>query len=469
MLKLKKNNEVVAQGKQPVSIGERFAGLKTVFTGKVAKRVVAVGVAGALVGGVAWYALSPDEVMTEKVAVADVVQTVAVTGTIAADNGITVYAPITGKVADVGYRVNDTVKAGDLLLQYDTEDFEKNYKNASANTSYHKDGYNAAVEQNDKAQQKLDTASAAASGWYDQYVQTADSMIELDTKQYGMDQEISADMRDYENRISSMSQDLDKANAEYSAAEEAYYSALTELTTAEADQKNYEKKLESLQYDVDHATTAAERTEAQKRYDLAKSEKDTIDEKVASLQKTTGTYESARNSKRSSVDSLTDDIEKVRRKIYNLDVKGMSKADYQVYKTLVERLELIARQWDETLDNKAAAEEKLLNPSQLAQYQDSVNIASIEEEDALKKLNQAKDGVTADVSGTVTKRYFDNGAYVDAGTPLYEIQPLNGYKATVMVSRFDIGYVELGQPATELSGGEAQRVKLATELARPMT
>ena len=57
---------------------------------------------------------------------------------------------------------------------------------------------------------------------------------------------------------------------------------------------------------------------------------------------------------------------------------------------------------------------------------------------------------------------------VDEALPFFENLP-KIYNKLLTLSEVGLSYVKLGQPSTELSGGEAQRVKLATELSKRST
>ena len=57
---------------------------------------------------------------------------------------------------------------------------------------------------------------------------------------------------------------------------------------------------------------------------------------------------------------------------------------------------------------------------------------------------------------------------VDEALPFFENLP-KIYNRLLTLGEVGLSYVKLGQPSTELSGGEAQRVKLATELAKRST
>lgn len=57
---------------------------------------------------------------------------------------------------------------------------------------------------------------------------------------------------------------------------------------------------------------------------------------------------------------------------------------------------------------------------------------------------------------------------VDEGMEFFKQQP-KIYRKLKTISEVGLGYIKIGQPATTLSGGEAQRVKLATELMKRST
>ncbi len=116
------------------------------------------------------------------------------------------------------------------------------------------------------------------------------------------------------------------------------------------------------------------------------------------------------------------------------------------------QMELMDKRYNDFLTQKNAAEEKIVTESTIKGYEDNVKIAQIQEQSAKKNFDTAQKGVVSTVSGTIMERLVDDGAMPEAGTVLFVVQPDTGYKATLMVSRYDIEYVELGQKAKVTMG-----------------
>lgn len=422
------------------------AKLKTAKVSKVLKRGVLCVVAGAAVAGAVVYASMPDTVATQAAAHADITATVKESGLIAADSTVTVYAPVAGKFTDVAYRVNDMVAPGDLLAQYDLTSFERSYNTAKANTSYHQDGYAAAVNQNNKYQTKYDTAASNNEIYRQSYEQTQVGIDAIDAREHGKEMDNKGDERSYEKQIGWYTTELEAANSEYTAVDTAYEEAKIELAAAQAELDDYDKQISTATGQA-LADLQAQRQTVQAKYDRIKAEQDRL--------------EKQKNSIKSNVNSLKEDIEKKRKKIADMDLTGMSKQEYEQYQALLRQIDLIERDWEQSLDVMNAADEHIVDEAQLAQYQDSVKLAKIEQDAAADRLAQAKDGVTTEIAGRITRKYVDSGAYVEAGAPLFEIQPLSGYKATVMISRFDIGSIALGQKADIVIGDTAYTGKVS--------
>ena len=153
------------------------------------------------------------------------------------------------------------------------------------------------------------------------------------------------------------------------------------------------------------------------------------------------------NVSREALDSMKDKISKSRDAMATLPVNGMTIEESARYTELKMQLEVIEKEWADSLSRKAAAEEKIVSEDQIEQLSDSLELAKLEQDKAQAVYDLADSGVISTGAGTVTEKMIDDGAVVEAGAPVMVVQPLTGFKVTVSVSRFDIDTVEIGQKA----------------------
>ena len=430
------------------------------------KRII-IGVTGlaALAGGVV-YAVYPDGVDIEQVKRQDIVANINVLGTIEADEIITVYAPVAGRLDKVSFKVNDRVKNGDVLASYDLTSLEEEYKKASLNTEYHEDGYNAAVTENDKNKAKAASASRSSESLKQQYIAVEENRDDLSIAQNSKSNYIQSTMSGIEGALDNMKTDMEVESAKLESASGAYNELYAKLLEAKANISGQNSQIESLNSqikanaaayeaikdDPEKASEAEELLSANQELSEGLAEVMSENTKSAaeynSLREALHSAEDKKDSAASSVNSIKDNIASSRDALASLPVDNMTTEQYALFLELSRQLDIIEKEWTRANEQKTAAEEKIVNDYQIKQLEDSMELAQIDADKALGNLTKGKEGVKSSTSGTIIEKMANEGAVVDAGTALFTIQPDSGYKASVMISKYDIGRVKLGQKAS---------------------
>ena len=406
---------------------------------KVGKVIIGIGVVAALAGGTYWYLNQPEPVDTATVKPMTIAAKVSEVGHIMADECVTVYASAAGRVSEVSVQANDIVKADDILLQYDLTALENAYQMAVWNTAYYTDGYRAAVAENEKYAGRADAAAGEAQNFRQQYITTAQKMDELSIGQELENYFIQSDLNTLNAVLENLNLELSVHTANLEAAQSQYSELQNQTVMAEAEFNELCKKADRTSDEEEKEQIAAERDAKKIEWSTLQTARDVAAGRKAECER--------------AVNELKAQIQEYRRCIAAVPLPSMTTEESLQYSSLALEREMVLRDWEQSMSRKAGAEEHISDPAALSQMEDSMELAKLQEEAAKKALDCGKEGVHAGVSGTVMERLGDEGAYVDAGTPLFVIQPSEGYKAELLVSRFDIGSVAIGQKAEVTIGG----------------
>ena len=434
------------------------------------KRIIA-GAAGltVLIGGVA-YAAYPDGVDVWEVSKLDINACIDTVGTIEADDIVTVYAPVSGKITTISVKVNETVNSGSVLASYDLTSFEEDYQKASINSEYYSDGYKAAVTENDKNKSKAATASASADALKNQYITVEENRDDISIAQNNKSNYIQSTMKGIEGAISNMETNMQVESAKLETASSTYADLSGKLLEAQGEMSGLNSQISNIKSQMEanaeeyKAMTDQTSEEAKALLELNQKLSETQAELQSSLASANSKYNklkdavneasATKDSAQSSVDSIKDNISSSRDALASLPVDNMTNEQYALYLELTRQLDIIEKEWNKQITEKQTSEEKIVNEYQLKQYEDSMELAQIDEDKALNNLSRSKEGVKTSVNGTIISKLVDEGAFVSEGEALFTIQPDSGYKVAVMVSKYDIGSVEVGQSAEVSVSGE---------------
>lgn len=408
----------------------------------------------------------------------DVEEIVDATGTVGSEEEKTYYSPVNAELKTVSFAQGDVVKKGTKLIEFNTEDLEKDNRKAELNLKSTKYDTKDTRNKSDKAEKKQKDAKKNVQELEKKikdkkaYVSSLKAQISAAQREAAAQAKAQAEAKkqeeiqskyqaalytyktetlpQYQQQLSDLNAQYNQAQSDYNQADTTYQMA---FATWQADPSDENTQA------LDNAEAA--RTQAQLAMQQAQQTYNDLKQQTPKMPVLSDfTESSADYSWGISDGSDADDSDGEDSSSYGYDYSGSDggtvTADTSALESALETAsDELAELQSDLASEKAIAEadSTSLTKEEKEKLKVTDNLSELDAKSAEELVKEGKKGITAEFNGIISKADIKQGAAVTQGMELFTIENADKASVDVTLSKYDYNTVKEGQ-SVEITLGD---------------
>ena len=411
----------------------------------------------------------------------DVEEIVDATGTVGSEEEKTYYSPVNAELKTVSFSQGDVIKKGTKLIEFNTEDLEKDNQKAELNLKSTKYDTKDTRNKSDKAEKKQKDAKKNVQELEKKikdkkaYVASLKSQISAATAAAQREAAAQASAQAAAQAQAQQQEAQAKAQAEAKKQQEIqrkYQAALNTYKTETLPQ--YQQKLSELNSQYNQAQSTYNQADTAYQMAFATWQADPSDENIQALnamQQAKQVYEDYKQqtpqmpdladftqNSSGSLEEFTDGTEDDTSEedtasgdyAYSGSDSSAVTADTSALESALESVsDELAELQSDLASEKAIAEadSTSLTKEEKEKLKVTDNLSELDAKSAKELVEEGKKGITAEFNGIVSKADIKQGAAATQGMELFTIQNTDKASVDVTLSKYDYDTVKEGQSA----------------------
>ncbi|MDD7218877.1 MAG: efflux RND transporter periplasmic adaptor subunit [Clostridia bacterium] len=425
----------------------------------------------------------------------DVEEIVEVSGIVGSEEEKTYYSPVSARIKKASFETGDVVRKGTKLIEFDTEDLEKEEKKAELSLKSGQYDYKNALNKSDEAEnkqkdaksdvkdleKKIDEKKAYISSLKSQISQAASraqsaAAAQAQAQARAQTQAAAAQAGEQARKQQEIQQRYEEAVYTYQSETlpqyqqkladlgDSYNQAQTAFNQADTD---YQMAFSAWQADPSEENTQAlnEAQAARSQTEITKEQaKEAYEDMKTQVPQMPVLADFSIDDTGSALDFISDGSkESSPSENWETESTGESvtvSPDTSGLESAMEKAsEELAELQSDLASKKAIAEADPagLTKEEKAKLKVTDNLSRLEAKSAEELVEEGKKGITAEFNGIISKSAVSQGATVSQGMELFSIQNTDKTSVDVNISKYDYDSVKTGQKAEITIGGHTYK------------